>query len=190
MNTNLISNSKVMSLPYFSELSAQKSNRVITKHFTNLALYLPPNQFALLNWLIYQSKADNTVVYSTQLLIRYSAAVKECEKQYYLSAGLQKNIKAIRPIFQKLIESGYLLPNYKKNVFTINPMLTYRAEYMRPKDYEEIVTGWQVIKGAYKDVRDIHPETGYTGSYDRYISEFCRRYSEIVAGYMKKKKLV
>lgn len=182
MNTKLISSATVLSLPCFPELSAQKSNRVVTKHFTNAALYLLPNQIALLNWLIYQSKVDNTVVYSTQLLIRFCATVKEVSKTYNNDKlCFSTDIKYCRQLFKTLIQDGYLLPNYKKNVFTINPMLTYRAEYMRPKDYKSICDHYTILM--------ILPEGKTSSLKHSDICIFCRRYSEIVEGYMKKKKL-
>jgi len=124
-------------------------------------------------------------VYNTQLLIRYSAAIKEALTQYGESViydNLNHGIKVNRRIFKELIESGYLLPNYKKNVFTINPMLTYRAEYMRPKDYKEVCVKYDLLYD--------HLKIPYINEWrDENICIFCRRYSGIVAGYMKKKKL-
>lgn len=129
---------QVISLPHFPEISHIKANRVITKHFTNTALYLPHNKISLLTWLIYQSKKDNTVVYSTQLLTKYCQAVKSAEEVYESSAGLSFDIKVIRSLFKQLVESGYLLPNYNKKLFTVNPMLSYYADISQ-KVYKQII---------------------------------------------------
>lgn len=135
MNTKLIENTQVISIPYFPELTGSKTTRVITKHFTNLAMYLDPELFALLSWLIYQSKADNSFKYSTQLLRKYSEAIKGCEKTYG-SRRLSVDVKRIRVNLKALIQSGHLLPTNIKNTFIINPMLSYRSEYITSDEYK------------------------------------------------------
>lgn len=143
---------QTISLPYFPELSSGKSNRVITKHFTNAAMCLPQNEFAMLIWLVYQSKSDNTIVYSTQLLATYSAAIKAAEEMYKESQGLAIGIKAIRGFFRQLVQKGYLLPNYNKKVFTINPMLSYRVDYVKQVQYKEVVCAFMEICRYYAHV--------------------------------------
>lgn len=180
MNTNLILSTQVKGLPYFPELTGGKTTRVITKHFTNAAMHLPSIQFALLTWLIYQSKADNTFVYSTHLLNKfkdsYSAAIR-------LYSRIEKTIAIprIRLNLKLLIESGYLLPNYDKKVFTINPMLSYRAEYMRSGNYKYICQKYSHIFDSERDGK--YNQNDFT----EHIKAFTGIYSEIVAGYMKKK---
>lgn len=163
---------QTISLPYFPELSSGKSNRVITKHFTNAAMYLSQNEFAMLSWLVYQSKADNTIVYSTQLLARYSAAIKAAEEMYKESQGLAIGIKAIRGFFRQLVQKGYLLSNYNKKVFTINPMLSYRVDYVKSADYKEICTDYDLL---YCDI-----EYGVTSVFNtQAINGFCEIYSKL-----------
>lgn len=158
MNTKLILSTETLNLPYFPKLTGLKTTRVITKHFTNCALYLPQNKLALLTWLIYQSKSDNTVEYNTHLLRKFSAAIKEAGKLYG-GSELNTSVQYIRKDFKWLIEQGYLFPNYEHNVYTINPMLTYRAEYLRAVEYEEIADVYNSIKGSAElndnDFRDI-----------------------------------
>ena len=174
---------EVVSLPYFPELSGQKTSRVITKHFTNAAMYMPKDQFCMLTWLIYQSKADNTVNYSTQLLIRYSAAIKASTQLYNSTNNLNTGIKHLRVVFKTLIQNGYLLPNYNKKLFTINPMLSYRAEYMRVDKYRIACADYKEICRYYSFVDP--PQYEY-----HIIREFTANYSNIVDSYMSKKKLV
>lgn len=147
MNTKLIEQTEVVNLPYFPILEAHKSNRVITKHFTNLPLYLNPNNFALLTWLIYQSKADNSVKYSTKLLQKYSSAVMEANKEYCKNKSvlLLTSLPSARLTFQTLIQKGYLLPSHLKGYFVINPLLSYREEYIKPSEYRELCKDYQVI---------------------------------------------
>jgi len=68
MNTKLISSSRTKSLPKFPELQTGKTRRVMTKHFTNLSLWLPHDELQLLNFLCYDNDtlANNTFLYSTQ----------------------------------------------------------------------------------------------------------------------------
>jgi hypothetical protein len=168
MNTNLISSTKNIRLPYLPKLTGLKTNRVITKHYTNCALYLSPDRFSLLTWLIYQSRNDNSVKYSTHLLNKYSAAIKEANKEYNGLGWLKTSIQFIRQDFKWLIENGYLFNNYEKDVFTINPLLSYRTEYIRAAEYDMLVEWYNAnwndskivdqtdsLKALSKKLRDI-----------------------------------
>lgn len=105
---------------------------------------------------MYQSRNDNTVRYSTHLLKKYRASVMEANKQYDQDLGLVISVQGIRESFKGLIEMGYLLPNYSADVFTINPMLVYRTEYIRKDEYRELVQLYQAIQfGTGGDYRDI-----------------------------------
>jgi len=185
-NTKSIESTQVKSLPYFPELTGGKTTRVVTKHFTNCAMYLPSSQFALLSWLIYQSKSDNTIVYSTQLITRFAAAVKESNKLYNPGKRLSKNlvafdhfglnigIKGIRAAFKQLIENGYLIPNYDKKVFTINPMLSYHPEYLSAANYKSICAEYAYYQS--------NKNTGIA-----FIKDFTQKYSETINSVIKKK---
>ena len=156
MNTKLIQQTEVQTLPYFPILEAHKSNRVITKHFTNLPLYLNPNHFALLTWLIYQSKADNSVKYSTKLLLKYTATLLQCEQEYKdgnMVGRLFTSLPFLRVSFQYLIKQGYLLPSHLKGYFVINPLLSYREEYIKPAEYRGICEQYQVLYRLNKPER-------------------------------------
>jgi len=169
MNTKLIQQTKPLSLPHFPELNGKDRTRVITKHFVNLSLWCSADELRMITWLIYQSKVDNTVIYNTLLLGKYSMAILVADKQYG-GKKLKRNIKQLRVVFKRLIESGLLLPNFDKKVYTINPMLTYRTEYMKPADYGYICGLYATID---KSGVDIH--------------SFTKEYSKIVNSYLIKK---
>jgi hypothetical protein len=141
-NNNLILSTKTLNLPFFPPLSAGKSNRVVTKLFTNLSLYLPQDQFGMLAWLIYQAEGDNSFIYTTHLLNKYSAAVKACS-EVYKPSPLSSDLKRIRAVFKRLIQSGYILPTSSRKRFIINPMLSYSGSF---KDYIRAVEGYQELK--------------------------------------------
>lgn len=137
----MIKDVKVQSLPVFPPLTAVKSNRVVTKHFTNLALYLLPDQFGLLAWLLYQCEGDNSFIYTTHLLTRYSAAVKACSEVYQPS-HLHCDLKAIRANLKTLIQSGYILLTSSRKRLIINPILSYSGSF---KDYSRAVADYQEL---------------------------------------------
>jgi hypothetical protein len=145
MNTKLIEGCKVSELPYLPKLTGLKTNRVVTKHYTNCALYMSADKFSLLTWLIYQSRNDNSVRYNTHLLNKYSAAIKAAANEYGSEVKLKTSIQFIRYDFKWLIEHGYLFPNYESDIFTINPMLTYRTEYIRAAEYDMLVEWYNFV---------------------------------------------
>lgn len=184
MNTKLIQQTEVQALPYFPILEAHKSNRVITKHFTNLPLYLNPNHFALLTWLIYQSKADNSVKYSTKLLLKYTATLLQCEQEYKdgnTVGRLFTSLPFLRVSFQYLIKQGYLLPSHLKGHFVINPLLSYREEYIKPTEYRDICKEYNDIQAAYQVNREPYRAER--------IKKFTKHLFNIVASKMVAKKL-
>ncbi len=185
MNTKLIEQTEVQSLPYFPILEAHKSNRVITKHFTNLPLYLNPNHFALLTWLIYQSKADNSIKYSTKLLLKYTATLLQCEQEYKdgnTVGRLFTSLPFLRVSFQYLIKQGYLLPSHLKGYFVINPLLSYREEYIRPNEYKAICE-------EYQRIQNLNIEGGGKIKTDGLIAKFTKHLFNIVASKMVAKKI-
>jgi len=168
-NAKLIQNTKTTSLPYFPELSVGKTKRVVTKHFTNLSLWLPSPELELLSFLIYECLADNTFEYSTRLLERYCAAVKAATKQYWGSEDGTRTPLLARIAFRHLIESGLILHTEKKNVFMINPMLTYSPDIINNKQYKLVSEMYQ-----------------YT-SPDK-IQVFVDYYRKLVSDYLESKK--
>lgn len=160
---------KLESLPHFPALSGEKRSRVITKHFTNCSMFLPRNELAVLTWLIYQSEVDNSFTYSTHLCRKFSASVKYASQQYG-GKKVNTSLYSIRSCFKALIKNGLLLPTSDEKVFIISPMLSYRPEYVRPKDYGTI-------------------EYVYSTLVVGKVAEFSDGYMALVASKLKKKKL-
>jgi len=184
-NTKSIESTQVKSLPYFPELTGGKTTRVVTKHFTNCAMYLPSSEFALLSWLIYQSKSDNTIVYSTRLLISFKETVLAANVVYNPSIKLSGNVKSIREDFKHLIENGYLLPNYDKKVFTINPMLSYHPEYLSAANYKSICAEYKELWDKPKNWTEaVNSDFKVI---DAFAKLFTKRYSETINSVIKKK---
>lgn len=146
MPVKIIENLTTESLPYFPILGVGKTNRTITKHFTNLHLYLDRDRLTLLTWLLYECAADNSIEYSHHLVTRYSAAISAAEKQYNTKANLNVSVKAVRNSFKQLITSGCLLSTSGKSIFLINPMLSYRTEYVSKKEYKEYCRLYNLCK--------------------------------------------
>ncbi len=147
MNTKKIQRTKVKKLWDFPPLSDGKQGRVVTKHFTNLSYTLNPNHYALLNFLIYQSNADNTVMYREKLLITFQSAVKMAIKHYSGDNSLHLSLPKLRGNFIYLIENGLLLPTAIPKQFLINPCLTFSKVYVKAEFYKEWV-------GDYAKKRD------------------------------------
>ena len=174
MNTK--STLQTKSLPYFPVLSHGKSTRTVTKHFTNLAMYMHQQSYSLLSWLIYQSRADNTIVYSTQLLIKFKESIVAAAKTYTPDEPFKADIKVIRGVFRLLAENGYLLPTYDKKVYLINPMLSYHPEYLSAANYKKMCEEYQEIYS--------HIPSNFTE--DR-VKSFTKRYAESVNSVIRKK---
>lgn len=146
----MISDFKVKQLSYLPVLSSHKTNRAVTKHFTNAMLYLPHSQAALLSWLVYESKTDNSFKYSSQMLIRYSKSVEEACKTYNTTPRINTSVKSIRKDLGLLIESGYIWPTPQDKIFLINPMLSAKRSFIGSKEYKEFVRVYQ----GFKDYSD------------------------------------
>ena len=146
MPIKIIENLIPESLPYFPVLKSGKINKTITKHFTNLHLYLDRDKLALLTWLIYECAADNTFKYSHVLVERYPAAISAAEKQYRAKSNLNVSVKKIRDAFSGLILGGYILPTFDKSIFLLNPMLSYRPEYLNKREYRKVVFEYANVK--------------------------------------------
>lgn len=137
MNTKRVQQTRIKHLWEFPPLIDGKQGRVMTKHYTNLSFLIPPNQFSLLSFLIYQSGADNVVRYSGNLLKMYQQAVVKGSNRYkscnpYLVVTVAKS----RENFIWLIEQGLLMPTDKEKEFLINPNLTFSKLYVKADFYK------------------------------------------------------
>lgn len=146
MNSAIVSKTKTKSLPNFPVLSVGKTKRVFTRHFCNLALWLSPDEFALLSFLVYSASADNTIKYSTRLLEKFIEAGNQalCEYVHPDCENLfSRNLILRRKSFVSLVEKGLLLHTAKRHYFLINPMLTYESQIINNKQYEEFQKYYQ-----------------------------------------------
>lgn len=142
MNTRLIENTKVKELPYFPNLAADRTNRIITKHFTNIILVLEPDAAALLTWLIYQCDKRNTFVYSTHLVNKYLESVKQARVVYNGIYG-PKNTVGVAPIkvryaLKGLIEQGLIWPVEGKR-YMVSPALSFNPNYCSRRQWQAFI---------------------------------------------------
>lgn len=145
MNNGLMRLTQTENVPKLPELASNKCSRLITKHYTNLGLYLNQNELVLFNWLVYQTSIDNTFTYSTQLLRRYNKSVLDARIFYGIkNNGVKITIKFAREILISLIKKGYIF-RYKGDKMIINPMLVYYQHYPR-KDYIKFTRDYQNAK--------------------------------------------
>lgn len=157
MNTGKVKNTITTVLPQFPALVPNKRNSIVTKHLTNTVLYLPHDMSAMLIWLVYVCREDNTLDYSTQLLRRYCMAIFESNKLYGAKKsrkkpnGLTANVVGARYTMIKLIEQGYVIRLSEKKIL-LNPMLRY-SKYLSSKEYNKIMADYQelVISEESKD---------------------------------------
>lgn len=139
----MIRDIKTLRLPVFPP--TKKTRRIVTKHFTNLALYLERERFAMLNWLVYQCAVDNTIEYRHFLIEKYAMTIK-ATVDLYGSSDLCVTPQKLRKILQGLIEDGYILSLGEKTLL-INPMLTY-CEYLSKKQHQNLTERYGRLKTA------------------------------------------
>jgi len=157
MPIRVVDKIQTKSLPQFPVLASNKCTRVITKHFTNLYLYLQPPKVSFLGWLVYQVAADNTFKYDQELLEDYSFSLLAA-KEVYKSKAANHDVKAIRGVVKGLIEQGYILPTSEAGVFMLNPCLSYRMEYVSRREYKQMMETYSKLKpnSTINFVKDYH----------------------------------
>jgi len=143
MPISVVEKTQTKSLPQFPVLASNKCTRVITKHFTNLYLYLQPKEVSFLGWLVYQVSADNTFKYNTEMIENYSFSLLAA-KEVYKTKAANHDFKAIREVVKGLIEQGYILPTDEAAVFMLNPCLSYRMEYVSRREYKMMMNMYSV----------------------------------------------
>lgn len=153
MNTSRIKRTKTTHLPYFPVLP---KTRIITKHFTNLCLTLPADQYCLLTWLIFNCGQDNLIKYRTFLLRRYLATLileDVLKTKRKLVHRQNRSLQAIRGTLQALILQGYILSSgtstgsVTAGKLLLNPLLTYSSHYITKKQYKEVCEMYQRTGG-------------------------------------------
>ena len=98
---------------------------------------------ALLSFLTFQAKADNTFRYSLMLFAKYKKAIEYANEEY----GERKKMRMINDLtttagyikfwFDRLVEKGWIIGMGGKN-YMVNPMLTYVEKYMNVGEYREM----------------------------------------------------
>lgn len=143
-NTKKVESTKLIKLIPVNKLKETSLKAVIcSRHLINASFILPPNEYTLLNFIIFMSK-NNVIRYSITFLKQYDAATSRmielhgpCRVNYSTSRDIA------RESFIGLIEKGYLI-RIKKNDFMINPMLVYpkNASVVKIQErYQEILEG-------------------------------------------------
>lgn len=142
-----------MTKPNFPPLSAAKTTRQVTKHYTNLAMYEERSQVSFLTWLIYQSDSDNSVFIDKTVMLRYRYSVMAAMKEYKTPKRVDYEYKALINHLKALVSKGYLILSSKPKVYVINPMLVYTPIYITrsnynlfQKRYQEVQTAGQMLE--------------------------------------------
>lgn len=141
-NNGRIRKTKVETLQDFRRLSQHKSNRLITKNFTSFIAGTEPEISDLINFLIFESKRNNTIELSTHLLTKYNKYIKVVKEHFSGVKYKGKSIMTIRGMLQRIIGMGILIPLYRQT-FLINPALVYFDGYYNEQanfmnKYEEL----------------------------------------------------
>ena len=136
---------KTTKYPKLPQITGNNKERVFTKHWSNLPLHLNRNEMALLSFITYQAKADNSFKYSGLLLKKYTLAVKYANQEYN-SADMGKKMRLpnnlsvsaafIRFWFERLVENGWILG--VEGDYVVNPILTYVPAYVNKEQYREM----------------------------------------------------
>lgn len=143
-NTQKVQKTETTSMLDFRELSVHKSNKVITKNFTAFISGSDPSIGRLCTFLIFESRRNNTIEFTTHLLVKYGAYVKAAQKKFGYKDTKFKNssLPITRKDFQHLISTGIIIPiKAEKKLFLMNPALTYHADRFNEqtlfmRDYE------------------------------------------------------
>ena len=149
----------------------------MTKHFCNLPLYLNPNHYALLSFLVYQSNYDGTITYSNSVLLQYQKAVKDALIAYNSVGGEEFNqplftsLPKTREYFKFLVNNSFLLHTSENRVFLINPSLAFSKLYVDAKFYNDWVKNYNsgVKINELTDSYITHTRTNYNKKKNKYL---------------------
>jgi hypothetical protein len=145
-NCQTVINSKLLKLWDFPQLMQRRTGRVFTKHYVNMTLIIDPNYLSLFSYLVYQSAADNTFIYSSFLLEQYKQTVKAAADKYQVcNPYLTTSLPNARKHMIWLIQNGFVLPCTRKYQYLINPNLTYSRLYVLPRFYLNFVKCYGMI---------------------------------------------
>lgn len=148
-NTRIVTKTDLKRIWDTPILSPGGTGRIFTKHFINLVLTLDNDILYLFSFLIYQSGHDNTIKYSSRLLIKFAPAVNSLKEKYSATKRIKTSQRVLREHFKYLIENGLVLPTNKYNVYLINPNFAYSKLYVKGKFYDAWIKAHQKINEVF-----------------------------------------
>lgn len=107
----------------FKLLQINKRNRVVSKHFCNLGLWLPKINLAMMLWLLYWADKGGSFKYSTEMLDKFVLSAKFASEEYR-HPPLNVNRKVARAVFRELEGMGFVIKAEGKN-YQINKQLIH-----------------------------------------------------------------
>lgn len=123
-NTKQVENTKLKKMVPIHGISEDGLKKVYTRHYANMGLILPPDEYVLFNWLVFMSDSKCRFQYSTLLLNQFNRASKRfCEINNVDKIHYKIWRYSARESFISLIEKGYVLRISAKQKFMINPMV-------------------------------------------------------------------
>ena len=165
MNTSTVKKTRTEALPVLPELKSNKTGLVITKHFTNLSLWLSPEEFRLFCYLLYNMSADNTIIYSTILLRKHGSMITSARKEYCpAEPPVKSSLVYIRKSFVNLVKKGLILTTPWQNVYFVCPMFVYDGGVIGIKQFRQMQKFYQNLSAENTD--------DFVRQYTEYVKEF------------------
>lgn len=129
-NTRKVESTVLKDLLIKQELSPQSITRCFTRHYTNMALVIHPNQWALFNFLVFMSDSSGSFEYSTKLLSQFSKAA-DYAKIHYKADKIHYSTSPsmVRQSYVFLVENGLLVKLSRKGWYMINPFMVYNSNW-------------------------------------------------------------
>lgn len=138
MNKSNIASSELSNLCIDKELAKSSLKvTVCSRNLFNASFILTPNEYTLLNFLVFMAE-KNVITYSIKLLKQYDKATSRMIEIYGSDKVMYSTSRDVaRNSFIKLIESGYLIRLSGKNKFMINPMVVI-PNGLDPRNVQEM----------------------------------------------------
>jgi len=129
-NTRKAESAVLKDLLIKQELSPQSITRCFTRHYTNMALAIHPNQWALFNFLVFMSDSSGSFEYSTKLMSQFSKAAEHAKNHYKADkTHYSTSPSMVRQSYVYLVENGLLVKLSLKGWYMINPFMVYNSNY-------------------------------------------------------------
>lgn len=149
-NTKLVESIKLKDLYPRQLLKMTSLNKKITRHFTNSAYYLSPDEYTMFNFVVFMSDSNCIFNYSTELLKMYDKATSRAIEIYgACRVSYKTSTTNARNSFISLIEKGLIIRLSKgKNRFMINPYVVHSS--IKLIDFNKIHKNYLEIIEKYK----------------------------------------